>query len=397
MTADDRNRRLWTAAVFLSVAATGATLQVRGAVLPTLATDFGAPEWQLGLVAPAGTVGYLVAMLVVGSSAGRLDARRSILVGLLGSAVALLAMGLAPAFAVFLGTMVVRGAMTGVVRALDRPLLGHFYPEDRGWIYNRYDMVWAIGAAVGPLAVAVAVALGSWRLAYAGLAVAVLGIAVLFWRLDAPAVEGAEKPLTRAGFAVLVRRPEVVGMLVVLLLVTGVEGALFTWLPYYASGRLPGGLAEATLTLLLVTYVPGRFLWGRLVGTVDYLALVAALVGGLVPAVAYTFVVATGLELLAGVAVTGVLISGVFPTLVAYGTEAAPEYSGPVNALATGTGSLGIGSLPAVLGVVIDRSGVARAMSLLVVPLAVALVVLLVAGVAQRRRDARGAGATPDD
>ena len=392
---DERNRRLWTVAIFLSVATTGAMLQARGAVLPSLAGDFGPPEWQLGLVAPAGTVGYLVVMVVVGSGAGHLDSRRFILVGLVGSALALLAMGLAPAFALFLGAIVIRGAATGAVRALDRPLLSHFYPGERGRVYNRYDMAWAVGAASGPLAVAGAVAVGSWRLVYGALAVTVALVAALFWRLDPPALRTTERPLTRDGLAPLLGRPEVLGMLVVLFFTTGVEGALFTWLPYYASAQLPDGLSEATLTLLLVTYVPGRYVSGWLAERVDYLTLAGALVAGLVPAVAYTFVLADGLWVLVGVAATGLLLSGAFPTLLAYATEAVPEHSGPVNAIATGVGSVGIGSVPAVLGVVVDRWDVASAMSLLVVPLVAGLAVLAVAGLAQRRRDRQHAGVTP--
>ena len=157
------NRRLWTLALFLSVATTGAMLQVRGAVLPTLSTEFSPPAWQLGLVAPVGTIGYLTVMLVVGSGAGHLDSRRFIIVGLLGSAAALVVMGLAPAFVVFLAAIGLRGTMTGFVRALDRPVLSHFYPDDRGRMYNRYDMSWAIGAALGPAAIAAAIWLGRAR------------------------------------------------------------------------------------------------------------------------------------------------------------------------------------------------------------------------------------------
>ncbi|MFB6150561.1 MAG: sugar MFS transporter [Haloarculaceae archaeon] len=387
--ATEHNRRLWTAAIFLSVATTGAMLQARGAVLPTIASEFGPPEWQLGLVAPAGTVGYLLVMLVVGTGAGHVDTRRYILAGLLGSAVALVAMGLAPAFLFFLGAIVVRGAMTGFVRALDRPVLSHFYPADRGRMYNRYDMVWAVGAALGPVAVAVAVALGSWRLVYGAIAATVFVAAAVFWRLDAPAVESSEEPLTRERFAHLLRRPEVLAMLVALFFVTGVEGGLFTWLPYYAAAELPEGLAEVTLTVMLVMYVPGRFVSGALAARVGYLPLLAGLVGLMVPAFAFTFVFADGLVVLAGIGVIGLLISGVFPTMMAYATDAVPEHSGPVNALASGVGSVGVGATPAAMGVVVGGSGAATAMQWLMAPAAIALLVVVVALAAERRRAGR--------
>gem|GEM_PF-464442 len=380
------NRRLWTIAIFLSVATTGAMLQARGAVLPTISADFGPPAWQLGLVAPAGTVGYLTVMLVVGGGAGHLPARRFIIVGLLGSAVALLAMGLAPTFLVFLGAIVVRGTMTGFVRALDRPVLSHFYPDERGRMYNRYDMAWAIGAASGPVAVAAAIALGSWRLVYVGLAAVVVFAAALFVRLEAPTVTGHEEPLTRERAADLLRRPEIVAMLAALFFVTGVEGGLFTWLPYYAAEELPDGIAEVTLTVMLVAYVPGRFACGALAERVGYLPLLVGLVGALVPAFAVTFVLAEGYAVLAGVAVIGLLISGIFPTMMAYATDAVPEHSGPVNALASGMGSFGVGSVPAVMGVVVGSSNAATAMQLLIAPLVLALAVVVLASLADRRR-----------
>jgi len=392
------NRRLWTVALFLSVATTGAMLQVRGAVLPTLSTDFNPPAWQLGLVAPVGTIGYLTVMLVVGSGAGHLDSRRFIIVGLLGSAAALLAMGIAPAFLVFLLAIGIRGTMTGFVRALDRPVLSHFYPDDRGRMYNRYDMSWAAGAALGPVAVAAAVALGSWRLAYGALAVVVVVAAALFWRLDAPTVESEEEPLTRESAADLLGRPEIVAMLAALFFITGVEGGLFTWLPYYAAAELPDGVAEVTLTVMLAAYVPGRFACGALAERVGYLPLLAGLAGALVPTFAFTFVFATGYAVLAGIAVIGLLIAGFFPTMMAYATDAVPQHSGPVNALASGMGSIGVGTVPAVMGVVIGGSDAATAMQYLIAPLVLALAVILLAGLAERRRNraATAAGAVED-
>jgi len=397
--ADARNRRLWTVAIFLTMACTGAVMQVRGAVLPTLEGYFAVPEWQLGLVAPAGTVGYLLVILAVGSSAGRIDARRFIAGGAFLTAGALLAMGLAPSFPVFLGSLVVQGAAVGVFRALDRPLLSHFYPSQRGRVYNRYDATWAVGAALGPLAVVLALRAGSWRFVYGAVGLAVLALAVVFRSLRSPAVESNEEPLTRSDLAGLIRRPEVLALLAALFFVTGVEGGLFTWLPYYAQAELPGGWAELTLTAMLAAYVPGRFACGALTERLGPLTLLVGVLGLLLPAFAFTFFVADGLAVLGGVVAIGLLISGVFPTMMAYATDAVPEYSGPVNALASAVSSVSVGGVPAVMGVVVGGSDAATAMRLLVVPVIAALVVIVLARVAEGRRDARATGgsATGDD
>ncbi|MFB6139972.1 MAG: sugar MFS transporter [Halosimplex sp.] len=394
-----RSRRRWTVAVFLTMAVTGAVMQVRGAVLPTLEGYFAVPEWQLGLVAPAGTVGYLLVILVVGSSAGRVDARRFIAGGTLIAGSALLAMGLAPSFPVFLGALAVQGAAVGLFRALDRPLLSHFYPTARGRVYNRYDGTWAVGAALGPLAVVLTLRLGSWRYVYGALGVAVLALAMAFLSLRSPAVESAEEPLARADFADLVRRPEVLALLAALFFVTGVEGGLFTWLPYYARAELPAGWAEATLTVMLVAYVPGRVACGALSERLGPLTLLVGVLGLLVPAFAFTFFLADGLWVLAGVVAVGLLVSGVFPTMMAYATDAVPEHSGPVNALASAVSSVSVGGVPALMGVVVGGSNATTAMRVLLAPVVAALAVVVLARVAADRRAARDAreSATGDD
>jgi len=105
---DPSGRRWWTVAVFAYITLEGAGLQMRGAVIPALRRTFDVPEWQLGLVAPAGTVGYVLAVMVVGAVAGRLDTRRLLLVGIVGTGVGILVMGVAPSFALFLAALLGR-------------------------------------------------------------------------------------------------------------------------------------------------------------------------------------------------------------------------------------------------------------------------------------------------
>ncbi|MFB6075295.1 MAG: sugar MFS transporter [Haloarculaceae archaeon] len=385
-----RNRRLWTATVFATMAVTGMAMMARGPVIPHLRDTYLAPEWQLGLIAPAGMVGYLLVVALVGFGAGHLEPRRFVALGLAGSGVSLLAMGAAPLLGVFLLAIVVRGTMNGVVRGLNRPIVSHFYPENRGRMYSYYDMIWALGAMGGPVLVVAAVAVGSWRLAYYALAGVMFLLAAIVWLLDAPAVETDEEPIDRAELRELFARPEVLAMLVAMFFGTGVEGGLFTWLPTYADGELPATLAGVTLSVMVAGYVPGRFLYGRLAERVGYVRLLVVVLALLVPAFAGTFLLADGLWLLAGVAVIGALISGVYPLLISYATDAAPQHSGPVTAIAAVSSSLGVGIVPALMGGVISGADAGLAMQLLLVPIGISLVVLVVARVGERRRDREG-------
>jgi MFS family permease len=373
------SRRRWTVAIFAFIALEGATLQIQGAALPALRESFGAPEWLLGLVAPAGTVGFVVFVAAAGAVAGRVDTRRLLLVGVVGTGVGVFAMGLAPSFVVFLAVLIVRGAFAGVGRGGDRPLLSHLYPTRRGRLFGYYDMMWAVGATLGPLAVTAALWVGDWRLAYYALGAAFLPVGALVWYLPAPSVAGGDDPLTLADVRRIGRSPAVLVMAAGILFSTGVEGGLFTWLTTYAQGRVAESLETVSLSVLLVAYVPGRFLAGSLSERFGYVPLALGLGVLCTLSAAYTFAFASGLGLLVGVFGIGLGLSGLYPTLLAYATESAPEHSAPVNALGLVVSSAGIAGVPAVMGFVVDASGVAAAMRLLFVPLVGLLVVTAVA------------------
>lgn len=384
--ADRANRLRWTAVIFASLAIGGGAMMARGPVLPEMGRTFGAPAWQLGLIAPAGTLGYLVAVSMVGFGAGHLRARVLVAGGLLGNAVALAVLGAAPLFVVVLAAVVVQGAMMGVVRGLNRPLLSHFYPARRGRVYSYYDMTWAVGAVLAPVLVVIVVATASWRWAFWILALVLVGLAALVWRFDEPAVETEEEPLAREDVLTLLRRPEVLGMALVLFFGTGVEGGLFLWLPTYAASELPGWIGGLSLSLLIAGYIPGRFAYGRLSERVGYVPLLVGILGLLVPIFVFTFVFAAGLWVLPGILAIGVLLSGVFPLLVSYATDAVPEYSGPVTAVAAIASSLGVGLTPAVMGFAVSDADAATGMTLLIVPLVIALGLIVLVRIAEVRR-----------
>ena len=363
--------------IFAYVALEGAGLQMRGAVIPALRRSFEAPEWQLGLVAPAGTVGFLLTVTVVGAIAGRFDSRRLLLVGVVGTGVGIFVMGVAPSLVFFLAALAGRGLFTGVARGSDRPLLSHLYPNQRGRLFGYYDMMWAVGATAGPLLVAAAVAAGNWRLAYYALGLGFVPVVALVLYLPTPTVDGGDVPLDIPELRRIVRRPEVLAMAVGLFLSTGFEGGLFTWVTTYAQGRLPGALATASLSVMLAAYIPGRFLSGWLSERIGYVRLSVGLVGLTIPAFGYTFFLAEGYGLLVGLFAIGLALSGFYPTLLAYATEAVPEHSAPVNATASVTSAAGIAAVPAAMGFVISDAGVTRAMQLLAVPLTLLALVVL--------------------
>ncbi|WP_135663931.1 MFS transporter [Halorhabdus rudnickae] len=282
---------------------------------------------------------------------------------------------LAPTFLSFLAVLVVRGLGDGIIRGLDRPMLSHLYPDSRGRAFGMYDLAWAVGSAAGPLVMTAAIALGDWRLAYFGLAAAPVPVVAFVWRLDLPFEEGREAILDREALVALLGTKEIAAMALAMFFHTGLEGDLFLWLPTF--GIEAAGLVQSDANLLLsaftIAYVPGRFVATAIVERYDYSVLLVGIELLLLPTFFISFFVVSGLATFPAVFCLGMLVSGVYPLLVAFGTDAAPEYSAPVNAIAAVSSSISFALVPMVMRFVAEAQGIRPAMW---IPLALAVGVL---------------------
>ena len=371
-------RRAWAATIFLFVIGDAVVTQTRGPLLARFQSSYGVSESLLGLVAPAGTLGFVVAILAVGTVSGRIDLRTALAVSALAAGGALLAMSVAPAYSLFLGALVVQGAAMGAFRGGDRPILSHLYPARRGRVFSLYSLAWSLGAVAGPLIVTGALAVADWRALYAALGLCFLPLAAAVRRLDPPASASDERAISPAAFRRLLGRPAILGATAGMTLIGGVEGVVFTWLPYYAATRLPETLANGLLSAFLLAYVPGSLLCAWVIERVRNLPLAIALAGLSIPALGAAFAGLGGLPLFAVVFLAGLFVSGLFPTVLAYGVDASPEYSGPINALTTGGTYLGIALAPPLVGLIAERASV-RAGMYVSVALAACLVAVLAA------------------
>ncbi|WP_144923793.1 MFS transporter [Halorubrum salsamenti] len=366
-------RRAWTVAVFSFIFADAIAVQVRGPILASLGEEFGASTATLGLVAPAGTAGFLVAIVVTGVLAGRLPMRPSLLVGATCTVGALVAMSVAPTYAVFLVALLGQGTAAGAFRGLDRVVLSHLHAERRARMYTVYTLVWAVGAVLTPQLVSVVLAVADWRMLFLVVACAFLPATLLAARYDLPSID-AERSVSRAELASLLRRPAVLGSCLGMVLTGALEGVLFTWLVYYAETFYPTATANALLSVYLLAYIPARLGCATAIERVPHLLLLLAALVPAIPALAVAFSGVTGPALFAAVFVAGAAISTGFPVLSAYAVESAPEYSGPLNAVTNGSTYLGLATAPAVVGVLAGRYGIGTAIQWTAVAIAVAFV-----------------------
>ena len=355
------NRTYWLIAIFLFVGVSGATIQARGALVPTFETFFEVNKSQLGLITPVGTVGYLVAMLALGSASGRVDIRKFLLAGVALTGVSLLLIGAAPSFIVLLGLVGMRSLSTGIFRALDRPTLSHLYPESRARVFSLQEMTWAIGAMSGPILVTVILSQYSWRATYLVLAALTVPVFVVVWRLDAPTGTTNERTFERSDLRPLLSKPGVYGMVVALIVVGGIESIYFTWLPSYADATFSGWITGIVLSIYLAAYVPGRLVFSRLSDRYSFTRLLLV-TSVLLTGLTYTaFSGASGSLLLGSIFGVGFLVSGLFPTLISMGIESMPSFSGPVNVVANVSAQVGFSTAPVIVGVLADATSIETA------------------------------------
>ncbi len=336
-------------------------IQVRGALVPTFETFFEVNKSQLGLITPVGTVGYLVAILALGSASGRVDVRRFLLLGVALTGLSLLVLGAAPSFLVLLGLVGIRSLSTGIFRALDRPTLSHLYPESRARIFNLEEMTWAVGATSGPILVTAILSQYSWRATYLVLAALTVPVFVLLWRLDTPTGTTNERSFDRSDLRPLLSEPAVYGMIAALIFVGGIESIYFTWLPSYAQATFSGWITGIVLSIYLAAYVPGRLVFSRLSDRYSFTRLLLA-TSVLLTALTYiAFMGANGYLLLGSIFGVGLLVSGMFPTLISMGIESMPSFSGPVNVVANVAAQVGFSTAPVIVGVLADATSIETA------------------------------------
>lgn len=352
-------------------------MQLRGALLPNFQATFEVSESLLGLVAPMGTLGFTLTVLVAGLAAGHLPVKNFMLAGVIITTTGTFLMGLSPIYPVLLLFLVFRGLGTGLFRGLDRPLLNHLYPGQFGRMYNLHAAAWGLGAASGPLVANVILSItGNWRVVY--LFYGSLFVPLLFYlftrELDTSKFE--ETKLSWGKLKQISRRAEIIGMFVGIVLNVGIEAIFFTWLPYYLSGIFSHGFGNTALSFFLFAYVPGRLISGWLAEKLDlsFLALLNSLFITTLLTIAFFFT--SGYLQVAFILLSGFSISSNFPTLLSLGTKTSPNLSGPINALAMTCSALAFSAFPPLVGLITSYFSIAVAMKLTVV-LAVGLVINL--------------------
>ena len=364
-----------------------------GTAWPSMRQSFGAPIADLGLILLVITAGSVAVSIFVGALIRRFGVPA--LLSLSGACAALGGMGFAFAPGIWLVFVVavLLGAAAGM---MDGGLNTAIGMSGRPRLLNLLHAAYGVGTAIGPLLVAAAVVLSSWRPAYVVLVFLDLVIAVS-WLVQrrnerarpvpAPARGAGGGPVAEPahpGDAWSRRRSAfvVTAGMVIFFVYTGVEVAAGQWEASYCRGHL--GLSASAAGIATFGF------WGALTGARITLALLPRPVppslvvwwgsGVAVLAAAVIWWQPGTPATLAAFAVLGAALAGVFPSLVAL-TPGRIGRGRAQNVIAwqVGAAAAGGSGLSALIGLLIGLAGLAvlgPSLTVLAVLLAAGLIVL---------------------
>jgi MFS family permease len=260
------------------------------------------------------------------------------------------------------------GLASGVFFIAANPLVSELYPERVGLAVGLRGMSSQVAAVAAPFLVSLAVALGSWRIAFRALAVLAFVSTVAFVvatrRADFPragAEDGDLLAAIRSEWRLVLAGVVFVGF-------TGFvwQGVFNFYVTYLGAKGLATGQANTLLTVTFAAGVPSFVVAGRLADRFSYLSVLLFILAGFVVTL-FAFTLVTGWVAVAAVSIVmSLVVHGLFPVADAYLLDSLPDesrasaYSGysATMMLIQAPGSVAVGAL-AEVG--LTYSGVFRA------------------------------------
>ena len=364
---------------------------------PAIKESLGLSNAEFGIAVASFPLGALVAGLAAGALIRRFRSSCVAVAGTIVTAVAVLAAGLSPQWALLAAGLFVAGAMDAITDVAQN---SHGLRVQRLYgrsILNSFHAVWSIGAVTGGLMGAAAAGLGLPLGVHLGASALVFGaVGLISYRLLLRGPEPVEEVVAASPTARLrsVRGARIArySVLVALVLIAAsgavVEDAGSTWSAIYLSGSLGAGASVAAfgfIALVGAQFV-GRLIGDRLVDRFGQRAV--ARTGGVIAALGMGFALLFPSipGTIAGFAAAGLGVA----TLVPAAMHAADELPGlkPGSGLTIVSWLMRIGFLlsPPIVGLVADASSLR--VGLAVVPV-VGVVVAVLAVVLSRRMPAK--------
>ena len=369
------NKRLYFAQYVGFVSLGGISCMI-GPLLPTVRNALGISLEQAGILLSGQFMGMLPTVLIGGYLADRLGKKTFLLLGSVLLFAGLIGSMLADGFSLLLPFIFLTGIGAGTYEIGINSLCADTNEINRGKAMNFLHFFFGIGAIASPVLVTICItALNRWRLSFGISAALPVIVAIILLPVGIPRQSGG-KTENSGG-----KTPYRDGLLWMVggsaFFYVGVETSIYGWCSVFWSDRYVNDVIPASIlsTVFWLSLTIGRLICGKIadrvgfskyiIGT-SFLTMLSVLVWYLFPYRIVTMLVTL---------TSGLILAGIYPTMLASVNTCFPGDSGRVTAFITAFTSLGGFLVPMVIGRIADRFQIA-VLPAVILSMSVLLVIL---------------------
>lgn len=311
----------------------------------------------IGVIFPARAVGGLLGNLLAGIGSDRFGRGRLVWVAALLLGVALVMAAVTGQWLLFVaGLFIVSGAQSALSTGINA-LIADANRETRARALNTLHGVYGVGAAISPLLIGSLLTAGvPWRWALGGSGLLWLIYSVVVYFLYREGRSAADRPPRQSLAWRMLQEGPFLALFFIAFAYNGVAWSLLGWIAVFMeqSAGLSTFLSISMITLFYVALTLGRFLCAAYAERIGYAVTLLILAVGIT--LTYGLVVwGSPLVVAVGVFLTGLSLSGLFPTALAYGAQRYPEQTGAVSGILNVAMTLGSMVPPVWTGIIAER------------------------------------------
>jgi len=254
------------------------------------------------------------------------------------------------------GLLIVSGAQSALSTGINA-MIADANRATRARALNTLHGVYGVGAAISPLLIGSLLTAGvPWRWALGGSGLLWLIYSVVVYLLYRDGSSPADRPQRQSLAWHMLREGPFLALFFIAFAYNGVAWSLLGWIAVFMeqSAGLSAFLSISMITLFYVALTVGRFLCAAYAERIGYAVTLLILAVGIT--LTYGLVVwGSPLVVAVGVFLTGLSLSGLFPTTLAYGTQRYPEQTGAVSGILNVAMTLGSMVPPVWTGIIAER------------------------------------------
>lgn len=322
---------------------------------------------QLGLIASSVGAGLVIGLVLLGPWADRWGLRPFLLLGCTLLVAGLFGMALAPVYLTLLAAAVLAGIGGGVSDALTSPLVAELRPHNRAGALSILHGYYPLGVVFMTLSSSLLLSwTDNWRLVFPVMSLPMVAAWVIFATTRIPRHQrpGEGKGAVRG----LATSPIFWVATVGLFLAGATELGPSNWTPAYVEKAL-GWSREAGANVLLVfalLMALGRFANAAVVRRIEPARIIPLAAAACAPCLVVA-AVASPLPAVVALALLGLMVSSLWPTILAYAADRIPQGGVTMFSVLAGSGNAAIIVAPSVVGFVGAAHGLRWGMGALVI------------------------------